>query len=307
VNREAPHAYLIVSHVNPGQVVRLVRALRRGSPHATILLHHDAAATKLSDDAFAGDAGILVDREPLRVEWAEFSLVDAVLRGVRRLFASGRAFSHLTLLSGQDFPLIAPAAFERRAAAGDGALAYEPRTPEVRRYVLGWHRLPRRLEARGGEALFTRLAWRLNGRQPLAHFVHGRIGCRVGLRSARSPFARGGLRAYKGSTWWTLSRRALEYVLDVVARDRALVDWYRRRTFMPDESIFQTILYNAGRFALRNAEERYVRWPDPHASSPATLRACDVPAALASGEPFARKFDERVEATALDRLEAVLR
>jgi hypothetical protein len=156
------------------------------------------------------------------------------------------------------------------------------------------------------EAVFTRLAGRLNGRQPVVRFAHGRVGCRIGWPSARAPFGPT-LRPYKGTTWWSIARSCVEYVHDFVAREHAFVDWYRRRTFMADESFFQTILYNANRFRLRNDDGRFVRWEGPAAASPATLHSDDLSDALASGKFFARKFDMRADRGVLDRLDTLVR
>ncbi|HTJ27017.1 MAG TPA: beta-1,6-N-acetylglucosaminyltransferase [Candidatus Limnocylindria bacterium] len=297
--------YFIASHTNPDQVARLVRRLRRDSPNALVLIHHDESQSHLGAERFAGDANVVVMPESVAVEWGQFSQVELVLRGIDALLATGRDFDWVVLLSGQDYPIRPIAEFETDLARlGDGAIAYEEQTALLDRYVLSWHRLPRWLENRITNALFSRLS-RFNARQPFVRFVSGRVGCQIGVRTARSPFG-ATLRPYKGTTWWTLSRRCIDYVRTYVRDNPSFVDWYRRRTLMPDESFFQTILFNAGIFRLRNDDGRFVRWEPPEAPSPVTLRAVDLDAVLASGKYFGRKFDERVDAAVLDRLDAHL-
>lgn len=297
--------YFIASHTNPDQVERLIRRLRRDSPASFVLVHHDESQSHLAPERFAGDPQVVVVPQALQVEWGGFSQVEMVLHGIETLLASRRDFDWLVLLSGQDYPIRPIGDFELDLGRlGDGAIAHEEQTRLLDRYVLGWHRLPRRFENRLTNALFSRLS-RFNERQPFVRFVSGRVGCRFGLRPLRSPFG-AALQPYKGTTWWTLSRRCVEYVRDFVHDNPSFVNWYRRRTLMPDESFFQTILFNAGSFSLRNDDGRYVRWDPPDAASPVTLRTDDLATLLRSGKYFGRKFDERVDATVLDRLDAIL-
>ncbi len=300
-------AYLVASHERPEQVVRLVRTLRREAPQSFVLIHHDYTKSDLPADVFADDPDVAILADWVPVTWAEFSQVELVLRAIDRLLRDGRPFEYLTLLSGADYPLRPLPAFEDALqTSGDGTIAYEESSALLDRYVLAWHRLPAALEGSTSEALFTRLAGRFNGRQPVLRFAHGRIGCRIGWPSARAPFGPA-LRPYKGTTWWSIARSCVEYVHGFVQRERAFVDWYRRRTFMADESFFQTILYNANRFRLRNDDGRFVRWEGPAAASPATLDTHDLSAALASGKFFARKFDVRADPAVLDRLDTLVR
>jgi hypothetical protein len=52
-----------------------------------------------------------------------------------------------------------------------------------------------------------------------------------------------------------------------------------------------------------NEDLHYVHWP-AGAGRPAVLRRADVAAAVASGKPFARKFDTEVDEGALDLVDA---
>ncbi len=61
--------------------------------------------------------------------------------------------------------------------------------------------------------------------------------------------ALGDLVPYAGSQWWALSRDAVKYILDFVARRRDLVRFYKR-SLIPDEMFFQTVLGNS-RFRKR--------------------------------------------------------
>ena len=53
----------------------------------------------------------------------------------------------------------------------------------------------------------------------------------------------GGLTPYGGSTWWALTRGAVQHVMAFTDSKREVVDFFKN-TICPDESFFQTILGN---------------------------------------------------------------
>jgi len=298
-------AYLILSHVDPPQVVRLVKRLRGDDPDCFVLVHHDPQTSRLSARAFDGYERVAMLEPPMHVEWGGFTQVEVILRAMDYLVNDGPEFDRLVLLSGQDYPLASVGRLrERLERSGDGELEHDGSAALHHRYLFAWYRLPRRLEGQLSDAIFSRLSGRFNDRQPFVHFVSGRIGCRLGIRSRKAPFD-ASFRPYKGTTWWSLSARCVAYVREYVAARPDVVAWYARRTLMPDESFFQTILYNAGRFSFRNDDGRFTRWNAPGDASPAFLQSSDLEVALASGKSFARKFDGRRDGdllTMLDRL-----
>jgi hypothetical protein len=68
-----------------------------------------------------------------------------------------------------------------------------------------------------------------------------------------------------------------------------------------DEACFHTILGNAPGLSFAPGNGRFIRWQGN--DSPDILCAADLPALFGSGAHFARKFDEVVDATVLDRLD----
>jgi hypothetical protein len=72
---------------------------------------------------------------------------------------------------------------------------------------------------------------------------------------------------------------------------------------IPDELFFQTIIMNSElRGSIENDNLRFLDWSrDPR---PAVLVQKDLPALLSSHKLFARKFDERIDSSILDLLDA---
>jgi len=274
-------AYLVFSHRNPDQVLRLLRTLRAGSPDARLISHHDGAL----------DVPASVERvlPPTRVTWGGVSQLAMMLRGMQHALTG--EFDWLVLLSGQDYPLRPLAAIERDLRAGgvdafvEGVEVQPPPGDEfTRRYFYRYRRArePGRLGSR-----FLAAAGLPVRRLPGGVFVG---------RPATPPL----LPVRRGSDWLSLSRRAVETVTSV-APD--VLDHFRR-TIMPNEALPHTVLY-ASPLRLSGDTRRYMRWAEG-AAHPRLLGLGDLDAMLGSGLDFARKFDTAVDARVLDELDRVL-
>lgn len=303
--------YLILAHSRPRQLRRLVEVLRTESPACSVVVHWDAGAPPL-DLAGLDDVHLVAD--PADVEWGGYGILDATLRGLRA--ARERIdFDWLVLLSGQDYPIAAPAEFEAALArSGADALLDRGRVVErrppwrradpdperlVRRYWFAYRSLPPERVPRA----VRRAALALDRRQPLISVQPTPAGLPwyVGRRRARTPFGPA-MPCRKGANWFSLSSRAVDRVLEATAPGSALVRHYRR-TILPDESLVQTLLCADGELVVRQDESRYVRWGAEGSPHPDVLTTADLPAMLASGRHFARKFAEEVDAEVLDRID----
>jgi hypothetical protein len=292
--------YLVQSHRNPGQVLRLVRALREG-PSAHVLVRHDQRRSRLYADEVDAAGGTLVE-DRVEVEWAQWSYVEVMLAFLRR--AAQLAPDWTLVLSGQDYPLRPPAEIEARLAETEAdALLGSVRTIDAVRPPAGEE-----------DEFFLRTAYhhfRRPRRLPhLPRAVRPLIYVRdlpplVGIRRPRPIRAvtrRPDLRLYASSDWLTLGRRGLEALL-AAADDRALMRAFRR-VAVPSESLFATVLLGDETLTVERDNRRFVPFPSPGSPHPATLTAADLEAALASGADFGRKFDARVDGRVLDLLDA---
>jgi hypothetical protein len=235
-------------------------------------------------------------------DWGSFALVDMVRLGLRYLREAAVDYDYLTLLSGADYPIRPLREFEAALAAShDGMMGLEDTPPGILdRYDFAWFRLPRSIE----NGLTHRVVGRLGGlnrKQPYLRFQSGRVGCRIGVRPRTNPLD--AMRIYKGPQWWALSARAIATIETFIAEHPAYVDWFRRRTLIPDEAFFHTIVFNAVGLNVARDNGRYVRWSRPDSGSPDRLDLPDLPALRASGKFFARKFASDSSAGLLDALD----
>lgn len=110
-----------------------------------------------------------------------------------------------------------------------------------------------------------------------------------------------GLRPFFGSGYWTLHREVVGYVRGFLQGHPAYVPYFER-VRIPDEMFFQSILLNsplAG--TIVNDDQRLIKWPGP-----AILGSADWDDISVAPDLFARKFDETVDRSILDRIDREL-
>jgi len=104
-------AHLILAHGNPSQLERLVKRLM--CTHTDIYIHLDG---KSNIDEFVQlerlDNVFFIKNRTV-ITWANYSMVKATLDSFEEILKRGIVYSHLNLLSGQDYPLKSAAAIQR--------------------------------------------------------------------------------------------------------------------------------------------------------------------------------------------------
>ena len=109
---------------------------------------------------------------------------------------------------------------------------------------------------------------------------------------------------HHGSTWWALTREALEYIADQFTAN-ARLRRYLRTGFLVDEAYIPTLMMNsrfAGRITGNNVT--HAQWTPTSGTHPKTLRSDDFDALVTSPKLLARKFDAATDVDLLDRLDA---
>ena len=313
--------YVILCHHKAPQVLRLSETIRRLSPRARVLIRHNRPSGYIdADQAAAAGADLLVSDIPTR--WGSWSLVAATLEA----FAEVRRRHDpdwVVLISGQDYPIRRLDEWEAELLAGDcdavlpaerlgeGRFGLRPREERdglVMRYTHRWYPLPQlgivprlpRLLVRAVRAVWYEYLFKLQALLVLNELPRSH-GWMLGARRRRVPWTPE-RPSYKGEQWVALSRRALDATLE---GDRAQ-GWQRyfATTLVPDDAYFQTLLINDPVMRVRRERVSWLRWEQdvtkPH---PVTLDRATLAEALASGAPFARKFDEAAALGLLDEVD----
>lgn len=305
-------AYLILSHGEVDQTIRLIETIRTGSPFSAILLHHDARSPA-PDERTLQRLEVQLVKPRISASWGDFSLVDAMLSGISFALENNN-FDWLAVLSGQDYPLRPFPKFEGelRESSFDAYLSATPvgSSPYGFRYYMRYWALPKIQHAYLlPRSIHKAIAWaqgKLNNSNTLLRVQSGprRSPTRLGIKAFDHPFSSTFV-CYKGSQWMTLSRRASSYLVAFGQNNPGVLKYYRR-TLIPDESYFQTVLCNSENLKVCYDDRRFILWNDASPAHPVTLTMLDFNAMISSGKDFGRKFDVNVDAQVLDRLNDVV-
>jgi hypothetical protein len=111
---------------------------------------------------------------------------------------------------------------------------------------------------------------------------------------------------YGGSTYWSLSRDCVSYVMEFTKKNR----WFFNRfkyTFCAEEFYFQTLIMNS-HFADKvvNDNLRYIDWVARNGNNPAILDETDFEKSQDTNAVFARKFDYPQSKGLLNKIKSLL-
>ncbi len=221
-------AFLLLCHKDVDGVVALARALTAAGDFVAI--HYDGAAPAAGYDrlraALQGDSSVTFARRRIRCGWGEWSLVEAslqALRAARRAFAEA---THFYLISGDCRPVKSS---EYARAMLDAAPADYIESVDF--FRSGWIRTGMREERLIYRHLFN------ERRHKWLFYASLEAQKRLGLKCALPS----GIEVMIGSQWWCLRRGTVDRLLAFCAERPDMVRFFRR-TWIPDETFFQTLV-----------------------------------------------------------------
>lgn len=294
-------AYFILVHRYPNQFKRLFKAIYASSNH--YLIHVDKRAGKAlyrEIQTFLADFPNTHLLKRQNVVWGGYSMVDAELKGMKKLLKIAASWDFFINLSGQDFPLKSQAVISDYLKANIGS-SFIKIADQVKMRPNTLNRI---------ENYFVESA-------------NGFLGAPI--KRAFLPL----ITPYIGGQWKILSRECCEFICSSpkVAKFRK----FYRNTLIADEAFFQTVLMNTNFTGkIINDDKRAIIWiPEigPKLMSkiftesdtkaliasgeiklrPKTFTVKDLPFLLSTTALFARKFDETIDQTILGLLESKLK
>lgn len=279
-------AHLILTHKNPKQLERLIKALDH--PAFDFYIHVDKKVDQEPFKYLSAKKNVFFIENRTRIYWAGYGTIQATLNGFEEILP--KRYDYINVTSGQDFPLQTPEHIYRFLVEREGLEfitcesiedQWRDAAPRVKQYHLINWRIPgrHRLETLANKMLEKRL---LPPRKfPLDYTIVGR------------------------SNWFTLTSPAVQYVQDFLKRHPEVVRYFKL-CWGADEFIFASVLYNSS-FKDRIRDSLvYVDWTGQKEGHPRILNAGDYDKMKTSGKLFGRKFDADTDHRILDMLEESL-
>lgn len=241
-------AFIILAHRNPEQVARLAKRL---APHY-VFIHIDS---KLDDATYDEFFQLLKDSAHVkfitrhRSAWASWGIVKAALEGIKAAL-SFNDWSHVMVLSGQDYPLMSSAQME---------VFFNDHIDKS--FVLHWH-LPCPLWGKDGGDYRTRF-WHTPFR-----------GKRFFLPIARKQPDE--IKHVGGPMFSCLNREMAKEVATFADRKPKIANFYRN-VWIPDEMYIPTVVMNSiYKDSVVNEALTYIRWSNPGSPHPDELTINDL-------------------------------
>ncbi|HTU45314.1 MAG TPA: beta-1,6-N-acetylglucosaminyltransferase [Bryobacteraceae bacterium] len=299
--------FVILSHANPDQVLRLAKRLADTFAPAAIACHHDT--NKSAIDAKRLPAFCTLVKNAVNTSWGRFSVVEAELRALQLLYDKYDP-DWFVMLSGADYPVQRASVVSAELSQG-GYDAYV----DFRKISFANRSEQRFLTGLdlGGDGGFDRPEWKRiafdryvairlryepRGRnQSRRYLVRHLVVVRL---ASRFKFCRN---IYAGDHWFSGNRKVARHLLSDTPLTKQMLAHFRSRP-IPEEGIYQSIICNVPGLKLCADNKRYADWT-AGGLHPKLLGPGDIPLIVKSGAHFARKF--AADSPALGRLDALLR
>jgi hypothetical protein len=275
-------AHLILAHHKAQQLERLVKRLNHTD--ADIYIQLDKKANYQDFKFIADNNNVWFVDKRIKTGWGDYSIIEATLAGMQYILDSGKEYSHINLMSGQDYPL-------RPNEEIHKFLFANPRKSFIHSLSIADDEWP------DGKVRITKYSLgdtSLPGKYRLQTLVN------LVFRKRKIPY---GLKPYGRSQWMTITPEAVRYTIDYL-KIKPKLKLFFKLTWAVDEIFFQTILFNSPlKGKMVNDNLRYI---DMHgANRPTIFTIAHADELLGSGKFYARKFDTDVDSSILDHLDKI--
>lgn len=214
------------------------------------------------------------------INWGALNHLLAILDVARHAFANSEN-EYFHLITGHDFPIKSPHDFSSFLSSNKQTNYME------------YHKLPYEAWPEGGLDRLSRynLYDLIDGRTGRKEILLKRFSKIQKLLGIKRRLYKGFPDQYGGSTYWSLSRKAIDYIFTFMKNNPKYLKRFKY-TFCAEEIFFQTILLNSPlKETIINNNLRFILWETRNGNFPANLDATDYKSIQESDALFARKFE----------------
>jgi len=267
-------AYLIIAHHQPNHLARLIQTL--DDENSFFFIHIDEKVSMAPFQAAVGQHTNLVFLpNRVRIQWAKFSIVQALLNLIQTAVASGHAFTYYTVLSGSDYPIKHKQEIYTRLQASDRQ--------------------------------FLRIDRKLSNEPKYSH--------RHVIKDLPQGQYFGNWTPYHGSMYWSLTADCIRFILDFINNNPGYVALHHHifapdevffHTLVKHSPFASAITHD---FSDGNYPDHlqhgnhFIDWSGRRKRLRLTLDEQDLGDLSASSMLFARKFNQQISSKLLDLLD----
>lgn len=278
-------AHIIMAHKNPKQLLRLIKSLEH--PNADFFIHIDKKVLKEEFKIIEDLSQVKFIKNRINCNWGGNSLFLGILSSLNEVVSDNIEYDFINLLSAQDYPLTSAENIFNflQSSPQSNFISYDES-----RETEWWKKAVSRYEKHH----FTDLSFR--GKYLLQKIVNK-------ISPVRKFPMEMELYGSCKSTWWTISGNCAKYVDEIFTNNKQLRN-FLKYSWGTDEFAFASIVMNSSfKDSVINNNLRYIDFSQGHAH-PKTLLIEDYDKIVSSKMLFARKFDDQVDESILDRIDA---
>lgn len=275
--------FLILVHANSSQLKRLIKRLI--SDESIIYLQVDLKSDIHLYEEYRHFRNLIFIKNRINITWGGYSQVQGLLNSFTEIVPNFENGQYVSVISGQDYPLMSNAKMNEFLSANQGKafMEYYP--------IYGtWKEAIPRLEK--------------------FHFTDYQFPGKFNLEAALNSIMRKRVPPkeliYVGrSSWFTLTVEHLKYIVNFLEFHKGIRKFFKL-TWGCDEFVFQTILYSSTyQSQMVNNNLRYIDW-SLGGARPKILTIDDADKLKESNKFFARKFDQNIDSKILDWIDEQL-
>lgn len=280
-------AHLVMTHKNPAQLIRMVS--RMIHPDFDFYIHVD---NKVNIDDFnlvLKLPNVTFIKNRINCNWGGNSLLTGIVSALNEIFSKKESYDFINLLSGQDYPLVPPAAIHHylNTRKGNNFISFDPH-----RDTLWWKEAVLRYE----KYHFTdvNFKWKY-GIQKIFNNI---------LPNRKFPIYKE-LYGSSNSSWWAISIDCAKLIAHELTKNKKLINFIKY-SWGTDEFVVATIIMNSEfKDSTINNNLRYIDWSEGK-PNPKILGMQDFDSIKESNMLFARKFDIQIDNKVLHQIDQEL-
>ncbi|AFY58141.1 putative N-acetylglucosaminyltransferase [Rivularia sp. PCC 7116] len=301
--------YLIQTYKNPEQIYRLVKLIKSTTSNSFVIISHNFKSCSLNTSLFKRLKNVEVIPNN-GVMMGSFAIIQGFFDAISWLLNHQIKFDWLINLTGQDYPTQPLSKIENFLSKTnyDGFVEYfdvyskqSPWSKKVvnTRYLYSYKHFQDYLSYRQKYVLKP-IKYIVNSCQPFVRLDYS-YGLIIGVKNFYNLFDKN-FTCYGGSFFVTISDKCAIYLNNFIREQPQILSYYKK-TFIPEESLIQTILVNSRKFNLCNRNYRYADFSGSRHGHPRILTSKDFHALSNDNIHFARKFDPKIDSEILNKLD----
>ena len=198
-------AHLIFVHKDPEQLERLLQRIL--SVNSDIYIHVDKKVNINSFKSVSNYPNIFFIKNRISINWANYTMVEAILTGLEEIVNSDKEYSHINLLSGQDHPLRKIEEFEKHLANHEGKSFIQFLSIKDE-----WHDAKERLTK------YSLGDWKIPFKYIIQDFINKYLPSRI-VPNKLEPFG--------WSSWFTITPISVKYVLNYLKSNPNVKNYFK--------------------------------------------------------------------------------